>query len=259
MEKPTKELLLIMPAYNEEACIGKFLEQLEAPEIANIADVLVIDDGSSDNTGRIVKEKNHTLIRHVYNMGYGAALMTGYKYAIRRNYKYVIQIDSDGQHDPCNILTIYHKLKEQDENGQTPDIVLGSRFLEGGKSFPISILKKIAIGGFRRLIHVTTGEKITDPTTGLQGLNRRTVLYYSIYSHFDLQYPDANMLMETMLLGCKVKEIPAVMHRRKSGTSMHHGLAPMLYMIHMFYSICAIWLRIRVMKKDTTRPVPRNM
>lgn len=257
MEKQTKDLLIIMPAYNEEECIGKFLDQLEKPEIANIADVLVIDDGSVDSTNSIVKQRGHTLVRHVYNMGYGAALMTGYKYAIRRNYKYVIQIDSDGQHDSCNILSIYNKLHEKDENGKTPDIVLGSRFLEGGKSFKISASKKIAIWGFRKLIHITTGIKVTDPTTGLQGLSRRAVLYYSIYSNFDLKYPDANMLIKTMLLGYRVEEIPAIMHPRESGTSMHHGLGPVAYMAHMFFSICAIWLRVRVFKEER-RPTLRN-
>ena len=247
-----------MPAYNEEECIGRFLDQLEKPEISDIADILVIDDGSSDGTNFIVKARNHPLIRHVYNMGYGAALMSGYKYAIRRNYKYVIQIDADGQHDPCNILALYNKLQERDENGRRPDIVLGSRFLKGGKSFHISGIKKLAIIAFRRLIRMATGMKITDPTTGLQGLSRRAVLYYSIYSNFDLRYPDANMLIQTILLNYKVEEIPAIMHSRESGTSMHSGMEPAIYMAHMFFSICAIWLRTRVMKKET-RPVLKKM
>ena len=250
MEKRTKDLLIIMPAYNEEASIGKFLENFDKPEIAEIADVLVIDDGSIDFTNDIVQETRHTVVRHIYNMGYGAALMTGYKYAIRRKYKYVIQIDSDGQHDPCNIISLYNKLREVDEEGKTPDIVLGSRFLEGGKSFPISLSKKLAISGFRKLIYITTGKRITDPTTGLQGLSRRAFLYYSIYSNFDLRYPDANMLIKIMMLGYRVEEIPAIMHPRESGTSMHHGLGPAKYMAHMFFSICAIWLRVRVLKEE---------
>ena len=258
MKKNKKDLLIIMPAYNEEKCIGSFLDQLAQPEIADIADVLVINDGSSDRTNLIVRSRNCAIIKHIYNMGYGAALMTGYKYAIRRHYKYVIQIDSDGQHDPCNILALYRKLQEPDKNGRCPDIVLGSRFLKGGKSFPISGIKKLAIVVFRRLIHITTGQKITDPTTGLQGLSRRAVRYYSTYSNFDLRYPDANMLIQTILLNYKVQEIPAVMHSRESGTSMHRGLGPVIYMAHMFFSICAILLRIRVMKKET-RSVPKDM
>lgn len=252
MEKRKKDLLIIMPAYNEEASIGNFLEQLEVPEIADIADVLVINDGSADDTSHIVREHGHEIITHVYNMGYGAALLSGYKYAVRRRYKYVIQIDADGQHDPCNIFSLYERMRGMNENGEGPDIVLGSRFLEGGKSFPISWLKKVTISAFRKLIRLTTGKKITDPTTGLQGLNSRTLLYYSAYSHFDDKFPDTNMLIQMMLLGYQVEEIPAVMHARETGASMHSGLIKQgIYMAHMFFSICAVLLRILVLKVET--------
>ena len=257
MEKRTKELLVIMPAYNEEACIGGFLEQLEAPEISGIADILVINDGSSDGTGRVVREHGHTTITHVYNMGYGAALLSGYRYAVRRGYRYVIQIDADGQHDPCNVLSLYERLQSSDREEGGPDIVLGSRFLEGGKSFPISWLKKVAIGAFRKLIRLTTGKTITDPTTGLQGLSSRAIQYYSGYSHFDDMYPDANMLLQMILLGYQVEEIPAVMHARETGTGMHSGLRPVIYMAHMLFSICAVLLRILVLKAEF-RSIPEE-
>ena len=251
MEKQRKDLLIIMPAYNEEACIGRFLEQMEAPEIAGLADILVINDGSSDDTDRIVREHGHETITHVYNMGYGAALLSGYKYAVRRRYRYVIQIDSDGQHDPCNILPLYKRLRGSDKDGEGPDIVLGSRFLEGGKSFPISRLKKVTIAAFRKLIRLTTGKTITDPTTGLQGLNSRALLYYSGYSRFDDKYPDTNMLIQMLLLGYQVEEIPAVMHPREAGTSMYSGLKPAIYMAHMLFSICAVLIRSLVLKAET--------
>ena len=257
MEMRTKNLLIIVPAYNEEACIGRFLEQLETPEIAGMADILVINDGSSDDTARIVREHGHETITHVYNMGYGAALLSGYKYAVRRNYKYVIQIDSDGQHDPCNILRLYERLRDSDKNGKGPDIVLGSRFLEGGKSFPISRLKKVTIAAFRGLIRLTTGKTITDPTTGLQGLGSRALLYYSAYSRFDDKYPDTNMLIQMLLLGYQVEEIPAVMHPREAGTSMYSGLKPVVYMAHMLFSICAVLFRCLVLKAET-RSVPEK-
>ena len=247
MKKRTKDLLIIIPAYNEESCIGGFLEQLEAPEITEVADIVVIDDGSSDDTSRIAREHGHAIITHVYNMGYGAALLSGYKYAVRRRYRYVVQIDSDGQHDPCNILPLYARLRSSDKDGEGPDIVLGSRFLEGGKAFPISGLKKAAIGAFRGLIRLVTGKTVTDPTTGLQGLGSRALLYYSAYSNFDDRYPDTNMLIQMLLLGYQVEEIPAVMHPRETGTSMHSGLKPAVYMAHMLFSICAVLLRIFVL------------
>ena len=251
MKKRTKDLLIIVPAYHEEGNIGGLLEQLEAPEIADIADILVIDDGSGDNTGQIVRAHGHELITLVYHMGYGAALLAGYQYAVRRQYQYVIQLDADGQHDICNIFAIYERLLSKDEAGKGPDIVLGSRFLEGAKSFRISRLKKMTIGVFRGLIRLTTGRKITDPTSGLQGLNRRTLQYYSEYAHFDDQYPDANMLIQMALLGYQIVEIPAVMHERETGTSMHSGIfRSAIYIAHMFFSICAVLLRILVLKAE---------
>ena len=190
-KKAKKELLIIIPAYNEANNITKLLEKLESPEIAEIADVLIMNDASSDDTNWIVKARNHAIVTHVFNLGYGSALQLGYKYAIRRGYEYVIQMDADGQHDVCNIPVIYEKLKTKDENGKYPDIVLGSRFMEGSSEFPVSFLKKIAWGVFRGLIYLGTGRKIADPTTGLQGLSRRVVIFYSTYNHFDDKYPDA--------------------------------------------------------------------
>ena len=248
MEKKQKEVLIIIPAYNEEKNITKVLEKLEQPQIRQIADVLVMNDASSDETNWIVKDRHHTLVTHVFNLGYGSALQLGYKYAIRRNYKYVIQMDADGQHDVCNIPVIYEKLLEKDENGKSADIVLGSRFMEGSSPFPVVVSKKLAYALFRMMIRVGTGKVIKDPTTGLQGLSRRTVLYYSKYNHFDDRYPDANMIMQMLLLGFRVEEIPAVMHARTEGVSMHSGLKPVVYMFRMFFSILAVLYRGKVLK-----------
>lgn len=243
-----KDLLVIIPAYNEENTIGAVLEQLEKPEIAEIADVLVMNDHSSDETNVLVKKRNHALVTHVFNLGYGGGLRLGYKYAIRRKYKYVIQMDADGQHDVCNIPVLYEHLKTADENGRYPDVVLGSRFVEGSTSFPVSIAKKAAFVLFRFMIKRGTGQKIMDPTTGLQGLSWRAVLFYSQYGHFDDRYPDANMIMQMILLGFRVKEVPSVMHARESGVSMHSGFKPVVYMIRMFFSILATEFRIKVLK-----------
>ena len=90
-----KEVLIIIPAYNEEKNISKVLDRLEQPEIAEFADILVMNDASSDNTNWIVKARHHAVVTHVFNLGYGSALQLGYKYAILCNYRYVIQMDAD--------------------------------------------------------------------------------------------------------------------------------------------------------------------
>lgn len=106
-----KEVLIIIPAYNEEKTIVPLLEKLEQPEIAQVADVLVMDDASQDATNHVTKKRKHDVVTHVFNLGYGSGLQLGYKYAVRKGYRYVIQMDADGQHDVCNILRIYKELQ----------------------------------------------------------------------------------------------------------------------------------------------------
>lgn len=113
-----------------------------------------------------------------------------------------------------------------------------------------SFAKKMAFVLFRKMLYLATGRKIADPTTGLQGLSRKAVLYYSKYNHFDDKYPDTNMITQMLLLDFKVVEIPAVMHARTSGKSMHSGLKPIWYMMRMFYSVLAVIFRCKVLKMD---------
>lgn len=249
----TKDLLIIIPAYNEETNIREVLVQLKQPEFVDIADVLVIDDASLDDTGRIAREQGCKLIRHVFNLGYGSALQSGYQYAARRNYKYVIQMDADGQHDVHSVLEIYAALKERTEDGRYPDLVLASRFLEGSSDFPFSLTKRFACGLFRTFIRLATGERIADPTTGFQGLSRRAFCYYTCQDHFDDRYPDANMILQMLLLDFSVIQIPAHMYPRTDGKSMHSGLKPLWYMLRMSVSMLTVLLRIRLLHPKKER------
>ena len=175
--KVKKDVLIIIPAYNEEKTIPKVFERMEKAGITEYADILVMNDASADATSWVTKQRKYTVISHVFNLGYGSGLQLGYKYAIRRGYQYVIQMDADGQHDVCNIPVLYQALKTPDAEGCLPDIVLGSRFMEGSPEFKVSLAKKIAFVHFRNMIRIGTGVYINDPTTGLQGLNWRTVLF----------------------------------------------------------------------------------
>ncbi len=118
-----KDILVIMPAFNEHQNIGRFLDDITASGILSRCDILVINDGSKDDTSQIVKDRGFNVVTHVYNLGYGCALQTGYKYAVRNDYSYLVQIDSDGQHDVCNIEYILAELTREDN---PPDIVIGS-------------------------------------------------------------------------------------------------------------------------------------
>jgi len=229
------DCLVIIPAYNEEENVGKVLEDIRNLKIA--LDIVVINDGSRDKTEAVVREAGEKVINLPYNLGYGAALQAGFKYAVSTGYEYVVQFDADGQHDPKDILKIFHKLRTSD-----CDIVIGSRFLEKS-SFRTGALKKIGISVFRFLIRMTTGAKITDPTSGLQGLSKRVFNYYAVMGNYPEDFPDADTLINMILLNYRVKEIPAHIKNRNSGKSMHTGIKTAFYFIKMLVSILVVLLR----------------
>ncbi|MDF2523516.1 MAG: Undecaprenyl-phosphate mannosyltransferase, partial [Clostridiales bacterium] len=165
------ETLVIIPAYNEEQNISKVLNDIRSLNIDT--DICVINDGSKDKTEEVVLKGNFNVVSLPYNLGYGAALQTGFKYAVLKDYKYVIQFDADGQHDPEDIKLILNELKKGDA-----EIVIGSRFLGRG-SLQIGYMKKVAIAVFRFLIKFFTGTKISDPTSGLKGLTKPVFSFYS--------------------------------------------------------------------------------
>ena len=169
----------------------------------------------------------------------------GYKYAARMGYRYVIQMDADGQHDVCNVPRLYEALTSETR----PDIVVGSRYMEGSSDYDPGALRSLAYRLFRRILKEMTGQTVADPTSGLQGLSRRAIRFYAGYQHFDDRYPDANMLAQMLLLGFRVEQIPAVMHYRTEGTSMHSGIVkPAFYMLRMALSLMAVWIRVKVLK-----------
>jgi glycosyltransferase involved in cell wall biosynthesis len=240
------KVLIIVPAFNEAANMAALFKELCTPEIRNFADILVVNDASMDQTGDIAKTFGVTVVTHVFNLGYGSALQVGYKYAVRQGYDYVLQMDADGQHNTSNISHIYQCLITPDEEGNLPDIVIGSRFVEGSQSFKISGLKKFSLGLYSWFIKKITGKTITDPTSGLQGLNKKAFTYYSNFGNFDYFYPDANMLIQMLLLGYRIVETASVMHERTAGVSMHTGLIKqMTYMMIMPLSIRTVVLRIK--------------
>lgn len=236
-------LLLIIPAFNEGKNIKKVLAEIRSCYDHHL-DILVIDDGSTDNTLSAASEAGTDIIALPYNLGYGGALQTGFKYAVKKDYQYAIQFDGDGQHDPEDIKTIIDLLLNKHA-----DIVIGSRFLGRG-NFQAGWMKKIAIAMFRSIIKITTGIKITDPSSGLQGLSREAFGYYAKMGNFPPDYPDADILIQMILNGYKIKEFPANIRIRNHGTSMHVGLKPLLYFMKMLVSIMVVLLRSRSIVKE---------
>lgn len=247
-----KELMVLIPVHNEEKNIGDVLEQMVCRRIQDMADIVVINDASKDASAQVIRKWPVHMLTNIERMGYGTSLQIGYRYAVRNGYRYVIQLDGDGQHDVCNVSQIYRRLREAEDGGEYPDIVLASRFMEGSGEFPVIFLKRVAFRWFRFLIRIITNRRIADPTTGLQGLSRRAFTYYGERGHFDDKYPDANMVIQMLLLGFRITEIPAVMHARKEGRSMHRGVQAFWYMCRMFFEIPAVIWRVKLEKQTQT-------
>lgn len=240
------QFLVIIPAFNEEENLGGVLEGLLAQELP--AHILVVDDGSLDRTAAVAARYPVKVISHPYNLGYGAALQTGYKYAVEKEYEYVLQFDADGQHNPEDLHRIIAELRKGDA-----DILMGSRYLEGSTTFRSGPMKKMAVQYFRWLIRILTGVRVSDPTTGLRGISKRVFHYYAVRDRFPADFPDADILIQMILRKYRIREVPAHMRIREAGVSMHAGLKPLLYMMKIMLAIFVVMLQYKMMKRVSYR------
>jgi len=237
MEKVQK-LLVIIPSFNEEKNIARVIKEIkqEMPWV----DIISVDDGSTDNTARVVCENGGRCIRLPFNMGYSKALQTGYKFAATNGYSHVLQMDADGQH----IASEAKKLIEHAE-ATGADVVIGSRYLED-TGYRGSKLREFGTRFFGLLIKMATGKKIADSTSGFQVISRRVFEKYANGAVFP-EYPDANLILGLIKKGCKVEEIAVKMRLNETGGTMHSGVwKPIRYMVLMAYSILIVLCRKEV-------------
>ncbi|WP_078409079.1 glycosyltransferase family 2 protein [Priestia abyssalis] len=235
-----KKHLILIPAYNEEGNLKKVLQSLT--DVRPDADILIVSDGSTDETENIAKAFPVYVISHPTNLGYAAALQTGFKYAAAKGYDIVIQFDGDGQHDPHYVGDMLHAFSDKGA-----DIVLGSRFLRKS-GMETGVSKRLVIFFFRFLIWLITGAKITDPTSGFRGYKHNV---YRRFTHaFPNEYPDSNFIIELLLREYNLVEIPVNMKNREHGISMHAGFRPVLYVAQVVLSIIIVWLRCKWLKKE---------
>lgn len=236
------KILIIIPAYNEGARIGDVI--LCVRGINPDFDIAVVNDGSRDNTAKSARKAGALVISLPFNLGYGVAIQTGYKYALAKGYDFVVQMDGDGQHDPAFIPQILAPVL----NGET-DFVLGSRFL-GEESYDPSLLRRAGMAFFRKLISLLIGTSITDSTSGYQAFNNRVIRFFTS-EVFPYDYPDADMLLTLHRAGFRIRELPVRMHASVSGKSMHAGLKPLYYIFKMLLSIFVTLLRKKEMPEET--------
>jgi hypothetical protein len=220
---------LVIPAYQEEARLPALLAALAAaaPEFR----VVVVDDGSRDATAALARAAGVTVLRHPFNLGYGAALQTGYKWALRAGATLLVQMDADGQHDPAEVAALAAPVAA----GEL-DLVIGSRFLGAG-DYRMSGAKRAGRDFFRSILSAF-GLRVTDPTSGFQAMNRAVLELYA-GDMFPSDFPDVDVLLCAHRNGLRVGERPVHMRASPRASTLHAGLAPIYYVYKMLLSLWA--------------------
>lgn len=227
--------LLIIPAYNEAGRIETVLQGIAAT--GTDCRVVVVDDGSQDGTGDIARRLGVTVLQHPFNLGYGAALQTGYKFALHAGADVVVQMDADGQHDPADIHELLQLIRDDRH-----DLVVGSRFLEIS-GYRMGMVRRIGRWVFSRLARLA-GVRVSDPTSGFQALNRRVLEVYA-EDFFPNDYPDVDVLVAAFRNGLRVGEHPVHMSEGTRASSLHGGLRPIYYVYKMMLSTWSASARVR--------------
>lgn len=225
--------LLIIPALNEA---GSIAGVINAARLHFTGDIAVIDDGSEDDTGALARATGAVVLRHPCNLGIGAAVQTGFIYALQQGYDLVVRQDGDGQHDAAQIPLLLAVL-ERDE----ADIVVGSRFLarEGYQSTIVRRLGIFVLG----IVSALVGARITDPTSGYWAVNRRALTVLSRYTPDD--YPETEALVLAARAGCRVRELPVIMYARIAGRSSIGAIYSGFYMMKVVLALLVGRLRPR--------------
>ena len=220
------DLLIMIPAYNEEENIELVVERLRQnfPQY----DYVVINDGSKDRTAEICREKGYNLVDLPVNLGLAGSFQAGIRYAYQKGYPYAIQIDGDGQHRPEYIERMLVKMKEG------YDIVIGSRFVNAKKPMTMRMLGSNLI---ETAIRLTTGAAIKDPTSGMRLYDRKMIEEFAKGLNYG---PEPDTISYLIRQGAKVAEVPVVMDERAGGVSYLTPIKAARYMIQMLVSILLI-------------------
>lgn len=223
------KVLLIIPAYNEEENILNTCTKIS--EFSDEIDYIVINDGSKDNTLKILRENNINYINLINNLGIGGAVQTGYKYAYENGYDIAIQFDGDGQHDVNYVPNICEPIVE----GKA-DMVIGTRYLDKNESqFQSTFMRRLGSNIISFFIKVCTGKKITDPTSGFRAVNKKIIEEFA--KEYPTDYPEPESTVCMLCKNYKVTEVPVSMNERQGGTSSIRFWKSADYMIKVVFTI----------------------
>lgn len=227
-------ILLIVPAYNEEANILSVYQKIrEHGEY----DMIVINDGSKDSTPKILDENRIPHIDLVHNLGIGGAVQTGFKYARDNGYDIAIQFDGDGQHDVNYVKDIVQPILDGEA-----DFVIGSRFVETLEgNFQTSAARRAGIRMISGAIKTVTGVRVKDTTSGFRAANESIIREFA--ERYPVEYPEPVSTTEVLKKKYRLKEVPVMMHERTGGVSSIKAWKNAYYMVNVLLSIFVVGTR----------------
>ena len=228
------QLLIIIPAYNEAENIERVVDNLRKnyPQY----DYVVINDGSKDDTVEVCKKNEYNLVDLPINLGLAGAFQAGMKYAYKHNYDYAIQLDGDGQHNPKYISEMLEKAEKE-----KLDVIIGSRFVKEKRPHSLRMMGNTLLDV---CIYLTTGKRISDPTSGMRLFNKKMIAKLATQMNYG---PEPDTI--AFLLRCKAKvgECQVYMRDRIAGESYLNFANSIKYMFHMCASIIVVqWFRKKV-------------
>ena len=215
------KVLIIIPAYNEQECIKGVVDNLihNYPQY----DYVVVNDGSKDDTLKILEENHYSYINLPGNLGIGGAMQTGFLYGYENGYDITVQVDGDGQHNPAYIQDLIQPIIDGEA-----DMVIGSRYLTG-EGFQSTGLRRLGIKIISTTIQILCGKKIFDVTSGFRASNRKMTRFFS--ENYAEDYPEPEAIIATIKQGGKIKEVPVLMNERQGGVSSISGFKAVNYMV----------------------------
>lgn len=220
-------VLIIMPAWNEEESVGNSVREVLGT--SGNYDVLVVNDGSADDTAAVASEAGATVLNLPFNLGVGGAMRAGFKYSERLGYNRVIQVDADGQHDPKNIEDVLEGLK-------IADISIGARFADRG-TYTVSGPRRWAMVFLAKVISSLAKTKLTDVTSGFRAANKRAVKQY--LDHYPAEYlgDTIDSLVVAIRSGCSVTQVPVEMRERQGGKPSHNPFKAAIYLGRSIFAL----------------------
>jgi glycosyltransferase involved in cell wall biosynthesis len=228
--------LVFIPAWNEEASVVEVIADVR--EHMPGSDVLVVDDGSTDATASRALEAGAVVASLPFNQGLGAALQTGYLYALRQGYDCCAHLDADGQHPAAEVK----RLLDEVVAGRA-DLVIGSRYRdrrgaevsEEGEDYRPTISRRIGTSVFRFFLTLATRQRFTDTTSGMRAANRRVMSLFS--ENYSPDFAEIESLQLAVRQGLRVEEVPVRMLERTGG---HSFLTPLRSAFFIFKGLIVL-------------------